>query len=996
MTAIFVTDEAMQVKQPSLTSDRIRRVLQGKTGRSFWRSLDELSRTPSFQAFLDAEFPSPFSLSDEIDRRSMLKVMAASLALAGLSGCSGTADEAALPYVEAPESTIPGKPKWYATAVTLGGLAQPALGKTFVGRPVKLEGNPDHPTTHGATDAFLQAALLDLYDPDRSRTPRQLGRPTSWSAFDAAIGERAVEFNASRGKGLRILTGTTTSPTLARQISNLVERWPEARWHVLEPVADGSQIGSTQRIFGQQLDQHLMLDRTETLVCLDDDVLGPGPRQSMNASQWSTRRLSFQRGDGNCRLFVAESTLSITGSLAEKRLSVEPRRVASLARALAAVLGVGDLQAPPLSSEERRWVDTCGRALRGKPGSGLVSVGRGQAAEVQALGLLINERIGAFGNTLNFTLPITLLPPDGVQSMGALAKDMADGRVTMLAALGVNPVYAGPADLTVAKVMEKVPFRLHAGLHYDETASLSHWHVPLAHELESWSDARTADGTAGIIQPLIRPLHAGRSIHVIVENIAGASVASDIEIVQRSWREAWSERFDERWREALVRGYVVNSAATFVTPSIIDRSISPAKESRADGLTVIFRPDPTIWDGRFANNAWLQETPKPLSKITWGNVLGISQQLASERGIANGDELQLDVDGRSLIGPAWITPGQALETVTVVLGYGRARAGRVGEGLGYDAFAVRSSSAPWQVAGAVLVATGRRQIVATTQMHQAMDGFDFVRTVQWPPAGDPAEVPRPAQHPPSFYAEPTRESPSWGMSIDLDLCIGCNACVVACVAENNVPVVGKELVAQGREMHWLRVDHYQEGDPAQPKSYFQPVPCMHCEQAPCEMGCPVNATVHSSDGLNLQVYNRCIGTRTCSSYCPYKVRRFNWFDYTGGDTDEIRAMRNPDVTVRSRGVMEKCTYCVQRISVARIAAEEEGRSVGDGEIVTACQQACPTRAITFGDITNNKTAVSRKKADARNYSLLPEANTRPRTTYLARIETTSKSEDESG
>jgi MoCo/4Fe-4S cofactor protein with predicted Tat translocation signal len=968
--------------------------LHGKTGRSFWRGLEEIAQTPTFQAFLEAEFPALAPNDGDIDRREMLKVMAASLALAGLSGCSSEPDESALPYVEAPEFVVPGRPKWYATAVTLSGHALPALGKTHVGRPVKLEGNPGHPATQGATDHFLQASLLGLYDPDRSQSPRYLGQPETWTGFDTAMAARVAELDRRRGEGFRLLTGRVTSPTFIRQIEALLDRWPMARWHVLEPINDDQCAESARRVFGRPLDRHLILDQADILVSLDDDVLGPGPAQSVLARRWSQRRLAFQQGKGECRLFVAEPTPSITGAMAERRLILPHARIGVLAHAIAHALGVEGAIAQDLADRESRWVAHVVKALRAHNGRGLLAIGTEHPAEIQAVGIIVNEHIGALGATLRFTEPIARWPADGIRSADVLVDDMAAGRVTMLAVIGANPAYTMPAELDFPSATAKVSFRLHAGLHYDETASLCHWHLPLAHELESWSDARAVDGTVSILQPLIRPVYSVRSLHALVESLTSGS-ASDLEVVQETWRAAWGESFDERWREALLRGFVPGSAAAFVSPAVGDRTLAkPQENSSTNSLAVLLRPDPTIWDGRFAENAWLQETPKPLTKVTWGNVIHVSPQLARERGLANGDEVKLTAGGRTIAGPVWILPGQETNTVALTLGYGRKRAGRVADGLGYDAFALPRSDTPWQLRAATLERTGVKLEVATTQLHQAMDGFDFVRTIAasnleaWRSGESSSDGTEQRQsHPPSFYATRHWDSPSWGMAIDLDLCIGCNACLVACVAENNVPMVGKRLVSQGREMHWLRIDHYHEGDPADPKSHFQPVPCMHCEQAPCEMGCPVNAAVHSFDGLNLQVYNRCIGTRTCSSYCPYKVRRFNWFDYTGEDPESVRAMRNPDVTVRARGVMEKCTYCVQRISEARINAKIEGRAIRDGEVKTACQQACPTRAITFGDVTSARSEVGRQKVSPRNYSLLEEANTSPRTTYLSRIDT---------
>ncbi len=972
---------------------QVRARLRGRTGRSFWRGLDELAGTSSFQDFLQAEFPSLAPAAGAVDRRSLLQVMAASLDLAGFTGCAGEPDEEALPYVEAPEFVIQGQPKWYASAVTMAGFAQPVLGKTQAGRPVKLEGNPDHPVVQGATDPFMQAALLGLYDPDRSQSPRRLGRTATWDAFDRAMVDLARATDQTRGEGFRLLTGTVTSPTLSRQITALLERWPAARWHVTEPVGQGLRHEATRLTFGRPLDQHARLDQAEVVVSLDDDLLGPGPHQILHGRLWSARRLAFQRRQGESRLFVAEPTPSITGAMAEARLPAAPARIGSLARALAAGLGLQASAPPTLTEREQAWLQQVLAAVRDRNGKVLVSIGAHHPAELQALGLRINARLGSFGTTLTFTLPVAVAPPDGDRSLGVLAEDMAAGRVTALAMLDCNPAYASAADLSFAARLDQVPFRLHAGLHYDETAALCHWHVPLQHELESWSDARAVDGTASIIQPLVRPFYQVRSVHAVLDNLTGGQ-RDGRAIVQETWQARWGAAFDGNWRSALYRGFVADSAEAMVDVAVSGTPAAPLPEEAPEepGLVLVLRADPTIWDGRFAGNAWLQELPKPLTKLTWGNPVLVSPKLAAERGLANGDEVRVSLGRHVVTGPVWVMPGQDERTVTLSLGYGRSRTGRAANGLGYDAYRLRQSATPWHLAGAALEATGERQDLASTQLHQAMDGFNFVRTVdpaQRPerqPEGTGATIAEDARENPTLYPEQEWDSPSWGMSIDVDLCIGCNACVVACVAENNVPVVGKELVAQGREMHWLRVDHYHEGDPAAPRSYFQPVPCMHCEDAPCEMGCPVNAAAHSSDGLNLQVYNRCIGTRTCSSFCPYKVRRFNWFDYTGDDPEQLQAMRNPDVTVRSRGVMEKCTYCIQRISAARIAAKIEGRPILDGEVVTACQQACPTQAIVFGDVVDPGTRVSRRKAEERNYSLLEEANTRPRTTYLARFE----------
>ncbi len=942
----------------------------GPSGRSVWRALDAAGTAPEIEERAEREFPFLASLAP-VDRRGALRVMGASLALAGLTGCDWSADETALPYVRTPPGETLGEPRWYASAASFAGYAQPLVGKTYAGRPVKLEGNPAHPEWRGVTDIFLQAALLGLYDPDRAGAPRQRDRPTGWEDYQRAIAGLAARNDAAMGAGFHLLTGTVTSPTLSRQIDAMLARWPAARWHVTEPCGDETRRRAATMAFGRPLDMHPALDAADVVVSLDDDLLGPGPRQAVNARRWAERRQAWRDGDGGSRLFVAEPAPGPTGAMAEARLPVEPARLVALAGALGAAFGVLPA-APDLSYPERRWVDAAVAALRRHPGRGLVTAGSGTAPEVQALAMILTAWTGGLGTTLRATEPVART---GQGTLSDLAEAAAKGEVTALMVLDANPLYATPASDPFRAAFEQIPLRIHAGLYRNETAALSQWHVPLAHPLESWGDLRSHDGTASVIQPLIQPLHGGRSAVALMGGLLGWP-GDDRVMVQETWRTAWGENFDDRWQETLLQGFVAGSAAAELRPTPAAAPTLPV--AATDGLTVVARPHPSIWDGRFANNGWLQETPAPLDKVTWGNVIALSPAFAAERGIATGDAVRLTAGGGSVEGPAWIAPGQAERTVAVTLGHGRGIVGQVGADVGYDAFSLMPADGAMHFPLDAIEATGAQLTIATTQKHQAMDGFDFVRTTA---RGEPLP-PEPERA--SFFGS-ERQSPSWGMTIDLDACIGCNACLVACVAENNIPVVGPELVAEGREMHWMRVDRYHEGDAAGPRTFFQPVPCMHCQAAPCEMGCPVNAAVHDSEGLNLQVYNRCIGTRTCSSFCPYKVRRFNWFDLTSEDAPEIKAMRNPEVTVRARGVMEKCTYCVQRISAARIAAKIEDRPIADGEVVTACQGACPTHAIAFGDVTDPEAEVSKLKASGRNYPLLPEANTLPSTTYLARV-----------
>ena len=954
--------------------------LAGRTGRRFWRALEELTDAPAFRRALEAEFPNAFAGVTEAGRREVLKAMGASLAFAGLAGCTAAPHPDALPYVTQPGDLVLGTPKTYATAVVFGGYAQPVLGLTHEGRPTKLEGLPEHPASQGATDAFTQAALLGLYDPDRSKAPRFMGRPTDWSGFDAAMVENAERLDATRGEGLRLLTGAVSSPTFARQLAELMQRWPLARWHVFEPVNQDLRLEATRLAFGRPLEIQPRFEACRAIVSFDDDFLGPGAWQTRNARAWSQTRRAFQGGRGEARLLVAEPAPSLTGAMAAERLIASADEVEIMAQALAGRLGAGSAPQLRLTPRQAQWVQAAAQALQRNPGAGLVLAGAHCDPAVQALALQLNERIGAIGKTLGFCAPILLQPPDGTRSFEALAADLAAGRVDTLAILEANPVYAAPADLDFPAAMQKARLRIHAGLHFDETAAACHWHAPLEHALETWDDARAVDGRTSLIQPLVRPFYAVRARSVFLQNLQGRLGGDPRAILLATWADRLGGEADPRWRETLARGFVDEPAP----PQTPGAAGAPAVRlrRRGGGITVLIRPDPTIWDGRFGDNPWLQELPKPFNKLTWDNAVLVAPALAAQLDLKNGDHVRLSAGGRAIEGPAWLTPGLERRTVVVHLGYGRSLPGQLADGRGYDAYPLRTSAAPWRVEGAAAAKTGGKTELASTQLYTALQGFDFVRTA--PVAAAQPGPPHPP--PPSFYPPRLSGSPQWGMAIDTDTCIGCNACVTACDAENNVPMTGKSQVANGREMHWLRIDAYYEGSPDDPAFFNQPVPCMHCEQAPCEMGCPVNASVHTHDGLNMQVYNRCIGTRTCSSFCPYKVRHFNWFDYTLHDPPELRAARNPEVTVRSRGIMEKCTYCVQRIEKARIQADVENRPIRDGEVVTACQQACPTEAIVFGDVSDPESRVSKLKAQQRNYSLLEEVNTRPRTTYLARID----------
>jgi molybdopterin-containing oxidoreductase family iron-sulfur binding subunit len=888
----------------------------------------------------------------DLRRRDVLKTLGATLAMAGLDGCARHADETAMPFVDNPDGG-PGAEKHYATAVELDGIGQPVIGFCRDGRPVKLEGNPQHPASLGATDAFTQAALLGLYDPARSAAPLHLGGPSTWGEAETMLFDLAHQLDSWGGTGFHLLTGPVGSPTLLRQIEAMRARWPGMRWHVHAPLA------------GAVPQPVLPLDKVAALVALDADPLGPGPLQTIHARGWSARRRAYQAGQGDALLLVAEPAPTLTGAAATQRLPARFGRIPALLAALAEQLD-GNGTGEQLEAREQAWVGQAAEGLKAHKGAALVMLG---AHHPPAL----HRQVAALNASVEAPAPLGQgLVNAEAGDLPSLIDAMRAGEVRALLVLDSNPAYNAPHELRFAQAFAKVPLRLHAGLHADETAALAQWHLPLAHLLESWSDVRAADGSAGIVQPLVRPWLDVRSRHELVGLLTGDRTDGRA-LVQQTWSASDG---DPRWRSSLLAGVVDSAPATSAAPALPAVPRAVADEA---GLDLVIVPDASVHDGQFAHNPWLQELPKPFTKLTWDNAIHLGPSLAARLGLANEQLAELSVGEAKVTGPVWIVPGIADETVLVHLGYGRRAGGEVGKDVGFDAYPLRSLAKPWRRTGAHLAALGGRHALASTQTHTTMAGHDFVRFVDRAGDGLPKTPEKPSMYPPQRKTEGL----AWAMAIDLDVCIGCNACVVACDAENNIPMVGREEVRKGREMHWLRVDHYAEGPPDDPQHMFLPVPCMHCENAPCEMGCPVNATVHSPDGLNLQVYNRCIGTRTCSAFCPYKVRHFNWFDYTRKAPPEVRAARNPEVTVRDRGVMEKCTYCIQRIEREKIDADADGRPMG--EVRTACQQACPTSAIVFGNIADESSEVSRRKADLRDYALLEDANTRPRTTYGARI-----------
>ncbi|HYP27954.1 MAG TPA: TAT-variant-translocated molybdopterin oxidoreductase [Blastocatellia bacterium] len=1059
--------------------------VKASSGKEYWRSLEELADTDEFQELLHREFPQQASeFTDPVGRRRFLKLMGASLALAGLTACTRQPTEIITPYARQPEGIVPGRPLFYATAMPLDGVGTGLLVESHEGRPTKIEGNPDHPSSLGATDVFAQAAILSLYDPDRSQTLTYLGDIQPWSAFLGAIRPVLSAQMPLGGAGVRILTETVTSPTLASQLRSILDDFPSAKWHQYDPVGGAGAREGGRAAFGQYVNTIYDFEKADVILSLDSDFLHCGPATLRYSRQFaSRRRVSGEGGEKPMnRLYAVESSPTLTGAKADHKIPLRPSQVEAFTRALASGLGVQGVQASSVEGVPGEWIPAVVKDLQQHRGASLVVAGEFQPPVIHALAHAMNQALGNVGNTVVYTDPVEANPVDDIASLRELVDDINTGQVDLLIIVGGNPVYSAPADLNFdLELLRKARLRVHMGLYKDETAELCQWHIPQAHFLESWSDVRAFDGTVSIIQPLISPLYYGKTAHELLAAFSDRPEQTSHEIVRDYWRGqmgavrggSWrppafaspagqantnqantnqapgaglgapaagtpqparpnnqsgnqsadqsdaqpegaasasaTAEFEKFWRKVLHDGLIANTQLpTRTSAPNVAQALQAAQPAQAGGdFEIVFRPDSTVYDGRFANNGWLQELPKHLTKLTWDNAallspatasrLGVGTKIGSRSGEIYSDQVELDYNGRKVVAPVMVVPGHPDNTVTVHLGYGRRTVGRVGAGAGFNANLLRTSNAPWFGAGVRVNPRGETMMLAVTQMHHMIDpevvgDRELVKSQslsQFQAQGEGGQedghaILEDRRHY-SLYPEYEYRENRWGMAIDLSTCTGCSACVVACQSENNIPVVGKEEVAKGREMHWLRVDTYYRGPQENPDTFFQPVPCMHCEKAPCEVVCPVAATVHSEEGLNDMIYNRCVGTRYCSNNCPYKVRRFNFFLYQDWETPTLKMMRNPDVTVRSRGVMEKCTYCVQRISKARIDAQKEDRPIRDGEVVTACQSACPADAIVFGNMSDPGSRVSKLKRDRRNYALLDELNTQPRTTYLSDV-----------
>ncbi len=1050
------------------------------SGPRYWRSLDELADTPGFRERLAREFPEGAASLQGVDRRNFFKLMAASFALGGMGLATGCRrpEKNILPYGKSVAEVVPGLPLYFATAMPIRGGAIPLLAETHQGRPTKLEGNPSYAPYGGATTLQAQASLLDLYDPDRATSHTIEGKPADNEAVNKLLAKISADHAADQGDGLAILAESSTSPSRARMVAALLKKFPKATWGEYDAIG-GNPDGRALYHF----------DKAARVVSLDADFLQTGPHALAQARDFAKARKVTKATDPMNRLYVVESAFTITGSMADHRLRVASSHVLAFAAALAQKITGNAAYAAHAQGLEvnAKWVEECAKDLLENKGKSVVIAGSHQPVEVHDLAQAMNVALGAVGTTVEYLAAEETPSPN--TGFGALIKKTEAGQTKTLIILGGNPAYSFPDFNT--KILKKAAQIIRVGYHVDETSALAKTHIAAAHYLESWGDARTADGTIVPVQPMILPLFNGYTEIEVVARLAGEADSDPYKIVRATIEPLLGGDKDKGFRKFLHDGVLAGSAwktgAAAVTVATLGERKTPAALSK-DSLEVRFVADLKVDDGRYANNGWLQECPDPITKFAWDNAILISPKLAKQlkidpagaalqvsrkeladmnRGREHAFVGELTLPGGAKVkGPLHIQPGLADWTVILPLGYGRTVSGRVGKNTGVNFYGVRDVNAPHFAAGAKLALTGERYDLGTTQEHWSMEGRDLVREAnldefQKTPAFV-AEESLEAHSPPIFgeksaedYAKGSEEERAaitaeraavgaeqrgnslyetpafeglhqWGMSIDLNTCIGCNACVVACQAENNIPIVGKDQVQRGRIMHWIRLDRYyadgkadgramadllsdeRSGNrdiPEDPQAIVQPIACQHCELAPCETVCPVNATVHDPEGINTMAYNRCIGTRYCANNCPYKVRRFNYFDFNKRATDALymgplghqsdmtelaKLAKNPEVSVRMRGVMEKCTYCVQRVQAAKIAQKREAGQtadikIRDGAVKTACQQVCPVEAIVFGDIKDPKSAVSQAKARSQDYALLGYLNIRPRTTYLGKL-----------
>jgi len=1047
------------------------------TGRHYWRGLDQLADTPEFKQFLQREFPENASeLTDPVSRRHFVKIMSASFALAGIglgaTGCRRPEDKL-LPFGKAVEGFVHGKSQFFATAMPTRGGAIPLVAKSYEGRPLKVEGNALFPGGNGGTDRFAQASILNLYDPDRATRFAKGGATVSSSEALEALAGLAHKFAGNQGAGLALLGERTSSPSRRRLHQEIAKKLPQAKWYLYDAIDSEIHTRAASKAFGKSVKPLFRYDVADTILALDCDFIGGEEDAHNSIRQFTGKRKIATPQDQMNRLYAVESLFTLTGMNADHRLRVAASAVVQVAAAIAAELGisVGNLISTSKVELDKKWIAECAKDLQAHRGKSLVVAGVRQPLAVHLLVAAINEKLGNIGKTVE----LVEAPAAISASLPELAVSLNANEVDTLVIVGANPVYNAPADLNWAATQRKAKTVVRLGYYEDETGAASDWHFPLAHYLESWNDGRTSDGTLVPVQPLIAPLFGGLSDLEFLARLAGLTETNPNRIVRVTFAALTGDSLDAAWNKFLHDGFAPGTAAKKVSATWVAASLSEAltapttTATNKDNLEVVLYRDAKLDDGRYANNGWLQELPDPITKIVWDNVVLVSRATARALNVENGAVVEVSAGGKTIKGAIWTQPGMADYSFGIALGYGREKVGRVGVGTGFSAYPLYSTKTGYITTGvSVKKVGGAKYPISCTQSHWSMEGRAIVREAnleQFKAHPDFAAKmnapvpPRPPNHvgewPVSLYPNPLDEAKKtalhqWGMAIDLSGCVGCGTCVIACQSENNIPIVGKDLVERGREMHWMRIDRYYSADPKKrpwnstykpdEKQQFeewiddvqavnQPMLCQHCEAAPCESVCPVNATVHDHEGLNVMAYNRCVGTRYCSNNCPYKVRRFNYLDYnkrslkelkgpfypttllhsTEGEWDLarwwkdqdagmrqddewdlIRMLKNPDVTVRMRGVMEKCTFCTQRIEGAKIAQKVKAGESGDvvvpdGVIKTACEQACPAGAIVFGNIADENSRVSKLKALQRDYSVLDFLETKPRTTYLAKV-----------
>ena len=1016
--------------------------IQNGSGKALWRSLEDYADTPEFQELVHKEFPNHApELFHSTSRRHFLKVMGASVALAGgLAGCRWP-KETILPHTSRPEGRIPGVPVTYASCWEQQEVAEGVLVTSFDGRPIRVDGNGDHPSHSGSATSQMQASVLNLYDPGRSHAPM---RKVNGEDQESDWAEATTALQSIKGASkVSVLAAPSSSLPLDAMRKKFQRNFKESSWHEWAPLNRDSERLGTAMCFGAPARPVADLSKARVLICFDADPLMNHPASLHHSAGWASMRQSADDDEAAfSRVYSIESSYSVTGGAADVHITARSgeisRMVAQLAKALnvntdwlpADVAEVVASSGDPDSRIQQMVAD-----LKAYPGQSLLMAGDRQAPEVHALVHAINvNAIGAAGSTVSYAEVHYPSRPSHMNDLEALAARIQSGQVEHLIIMGANPVYDAPAvgGQSWGDLIGKVASTVHLGDYRDETGKACAWHLNASHYLEQWGAARTWDGTITLGQPLIEPIFSGRSPIELLSILLDDSPRPGYDITREALEGFASSDLEESWREWLHNGFIAGTSnAVGKAPAALQggwgaglKSVMEALDTWQDTVDeIVFLQDHSLYDGRYANNGWLQELPDPMTKVTWDNCAIISPAKAVKLGVKDGDMLLLKVEGQELQMPAFVLPGQNEGTIAVSLGYGRLlserAAGRlsrkpaiyqIADGVGFDTYGLRNADAVRNGYAPCAVTRGEGEYaLATTQDHNPIrpEAFmgdlqrvaekrrvgEFARTVDVDFAPDAKMVGKAVKdagphHPPleSLFGDHEYKSHKWAMSIDLNVCTGCSACVIACQAENNIAVVGKDEVATGREMHWMRIDRYFRGEDVEnPEMVHQPMTCNQCENAPCEQVCPVAATVHNEEGLNDMVYNRCIGTRYCSNNCPYKVRRFNYYNNTADPSKTEQMGYNPNVTVRARGVMEKCTYCVQRINKAKIEAHNDRRDLRDGDIVPACAQTCPTSAITFGDLSDPDSRVTETQKSKRSYKMLAELNVRPRTSYLAQL-----------